>query len=103
MLCLALLFFYTIGVNAVTFTHEFLDNDLISGCRFELGGNYYHLCPLIYSNGSGMAEGDILEYEWSAGGADRGYTVALGGMGRDREASTLVALVICLSTVLDEL
>lgn len=86
---LSLLFLYTIGANAATFTHEFIDNDLLSGCRFELGGNDYDLCPLMRSNSSGTVDGEVLEYEWTRGAdVDRHYTIALGGMGRNREVST---------------
>ncbi|KAF9465442.1 hypothetical protein BDZ94DRAFT_1320261 [Collybia nuda] len=93
------LLFYVISVSAATFVHEFIDNDLLSGCHFKLGENNYDLCSLILSSDSRMAEDTGFEYEWTGSAAvNRNYTISLGGMGRNRDCPE--GTWICLNETL---
>ncbi|RDB30088.1 hypothetical protein Hypma_013905 [Hypsizygus marmoreus] len=74
-------------VDAVTLTHEFRENDLTSGCRFNLGAQIFDLCPILRRQ-------DVIEVpvnEKSNGPqvvrSGRSYGFAFGGKRDDRKCT----------------
>lgn len=72
------LLLFCASIDAFTLTHEFVENDLISGCRFDLGEQAYDLCPLLLQKTVIEVRGvtRMLEsHEWS----QRLYSFVFGG------------------------